>query len=77
MIETQSFYSKVSRFLESYLAIPKDSYYYEQNGILTEQGIKSCINFLISKGIFANANDMKTQAFKEFNIILPEWFFCK
>ena len=76
MNDTQSFYSKVSRFLESYLKIPKDSYHYEQNGTLTGQGIKTCINFLISKGVFANANDMKTQAFKEFNIILPNWFFA-
>lgn len=75
MNDTQSFYAKVSRFLESYITIPKDSYYYEQNGNLTGQGIKTCIKFLISKGVFANANDMKIQAFKEFSIILPEWFF--
>ena len=70
-----SFYAKVSRFLESYITIPKEPYFYKQNGNLTGQGIKSCINFLISKGVFANVNDIKTQAFKEFNIILPDWFF--
>ena len=75
MSKTQSFYAKVSRFLESYLPIPKDTYYYEQNGTLTGVGIKTCVNFLISGGVFANANDMKTQAFKDFNIILPDWFF--
>lgn len=75
MNKTQSFYAKVSRFLESYLTIPKDTFFYEQNGNLTRQGIKSCVNYLISNGVFANANDMKTQAFKDFNIILPDWFF--
>ena len=75
MTTTQSFYAKVSRFLENYLTIPKDTYYYEQNGNLTGQGIKSCISFLIGGGVFSNANDMKTQAFKDFNIILPDWFF--
>ena len=75
MSKTQSFYAKVSRFFESYLTIPKDTFFYEQDGNLTEQGIKSCVNYLISNGVFANTNDMKTQAFKEFNIILPDWVF--
>ncbi len=75
MTTTQSFYAKVSRFFESYLNIPKNSFFYEQDGNLTGQGIKYCVNYLISQGVFVNANDMKTQAFKDFNIILPDWFF--
>lgn len=75
MTPTQSFYAKVSRFLESYVNIPQDTFFYEQNGNLTGQGIKSCVNCLIGEGVFANANDMKTQAFKDFNIILPDWVF--
>lgn len=70
-----SFYAKVSRFLESYVTIPKETYYYKQDGNLTGQGIKSSINFLIGRGVFSNANDMKAQALKDFNIILPDWFF--
>ena len=34
MTDKQSFYAKVSRFFESYITIPKDTYYYEQNGSL-------------------------------------------
>ena len=75
MAKTQSFYAKVSRFLESYLTIPKDTYNYEQNGNLTKVAIKNCVDFLISRGVFANENDIKTQAFKDFNIILPDWVF--
>lgn len=75
MNNKQSFYAKVSRFLESYLTIPKDTYYYEQNGNLTRIAIKTCVNYLISGGVFSNANDMKSQAFKDFNIILPDWVF--
>lgn len=75
MNEHHSFYAKVSAFYESYVNIPQNTYYYEQNGNLTKNGIKSCVNFLISSGVFANANDMKTQAFKELNIILPDWVF--
>ena len=75
MCKTQSFYAKVSRFFESYLTIPKDTYNYEQNGNLTGIAIKNCVDFLISRGVFANENDIKTQAFKDFNIILPDWVF--
>ena len=75
MKPTQSFYAKVSRFFESYVTIPKDTFFYEQNANLTRQGIKSCVKYLINNGVFANANDIKTQAFKELNIILPDWVF--
>lgn len=75
MSKAQSFYAKVTKFFESYLTIPKDTYNYEQNGNLTEVAIKNCADFLISRGVFANENDMKTQAFKDFNIILPNWVF--
>ncbi len=71
----QSFYAKVSAFFKSYVTIPQNNYYYAQNGNLTKSGVQSCANFLISKGVFSGANDIKKQAFKEFNIILPDWVF--
>lgn len=75
MNSAKSFYAKVSRFFESYLSIPKDTYFYEENEILTRDGIKYCANFLISYAVFADPNDMKTEAFKEYKIILPDWVF--
>lgn len=77
MNETKPFYAKLSRFLESYIKIPKNTYFYEQNGNLTGQGIKNCVDFLIGGGIFANKNDMKTEAFKQYSIIIPDCFFEK
>ena len=71
----QSFYAKVSAFFKSYVTIPQTDYYYAQNGNLTKSGIQSCASFLVYKGVFANENDIKTQAFKDFNIILPDWVF--
>ena len=75
MNSAQSFYEKVSRFFESYLSIPKNAYFYEQNEILTRDGIKYCANCLVYHGVFINANDMKTEALKEYHIILPDWVF--
>ena len=75
MADVKSFYAKVTAFFDGYLKIPKDTYFYEQDGILTGIGIKTCVQALINQGVFANAIDMKTEALKEYSIILPDWFF--
>lgn len=75
MADVKLFYAKVTAFFGGYLKIPKDTYFYEQDGILTGIGIKTCVQALINQGVFANANDMKAEAFKEYSIILPDWFF--
>lgn len=75
MPKTKSFYAKVTAFFDGYLKIPKDTYFYEQDGILTGIGIKTCVQALLNHGVFSNADDMKTEALKEYSIILPDWFF--
>lgn len=74
MTKMQSFYAKVTKFFESYLTIPKNTFFYEQDESLTGRGIKYCANYLISNGVFLNANDMKTQAFKVFISYYPIGF---
>ena len=75
MPDVKSFYAKVTAFFDGYLKIPKDDYFYELDGTLTSIGIKTCVQALLSQGVFLNVNDMKTEALKEYSIILPDWFF--
>ena len=75
MVDVKPFYAKVTAFFDGYLKIPKDTYFYEQDGILTGIGIKTCVQALLNQGVFSNANDMKTEALKEYSIILPDLFF--
>ena len=75
MVDVKPFYAKVTAFFDGYLKIPKDDFFYELDGTLTSIGIKTCVQALINQGVFANANDMKAEAFKEYSIILPDWFF--
>ena len=56
-----------------YLDIPNNLF--ASKGILTKSGIQSCSKYLIDKGVFDDKEDMKKEAFKDFNIILPDWVF--
>ena len=56
-----------------YLDIP-DSFF-SSNGILEQTSIQTIAKFLIDKGVFTNKQHMKTQAFKQLRIILPDWVF--
>ena len=73
MKNDNSFWTKITAFFEDYLRV--DKYYYEQNGNLSPEGAQTCADYLIRMGVFVNKNDMKTEAFKRFNIILPDWVF--
>ena len=72
MADVKSFYAKVTAFFDGYLKIPKDTYFYEQDGILTGIGIKTCVQALLNQGVFSNANDMKTEALKHPCVASPE-----
>lgn len=68
-----SFFTSITAFFMGYTDIP-DSLF-RTKGIMTQSGIQACAKYLIDKGVFTDKEDMKTQAFKDFNIILPDWVF--
>lgn len=72
--EHYSFYRKVTEFFTQYLRIP-ENHYYQMHGVLTTNGAQDCAKYLIESGVFKSKEDMKTEAFKSFNIILPDWVF--
>ncbi len=71
--KAHSFYTSVASFFMQYLDIPETLF--ETKGILTKTGTQACAKYLIEKGVFINEKDMKTQAFEDYRIILPDWVF--
>lgn len=72
-MDNKGYFAKVTAFFNSYLAIPES--HFEQNGILSSGGMQICARYLIDLGVFEDKNDMKAEALKTFNIILPDWIF--
>lgn len=68
-----SYYSSITAFFMKYLDIP-DSFF-QSHGILQKTSIQTIAKFLIDKGVFTDKQDMKTEAFKQLRIILPDWVF--
>lgn len=68
-----SYFTSVTAFFMSYLDIPDD--FYEPGSIMAKKAMQTCAQYLIITGVFENAEDMKKEALREFNIILPHWIF--
>lgn len=73
MLTDDSFYSSVTEFFASYLDISNECF--EKVGILKPWGIKLCAHYLIEKGAFCDANDMKKEYLRYYGGILPNWIF--
>lgn len=68
-----SFFTSVTAFFMGYLDI--DNSLYDSYGVLSKKGIQICAKYLIDEGVFLNEKELKKEALKSFNIILPEWIF--
>lgn len=64
---------RISDFFTEYVRIPKDGY--TPSGNLTFTTIKSAVAFLLKEGVFDSAQEMREQAMKDYEIILPETIF--
>lgn len=73
MNDDRSFLTSVTAFFMTYLNIPEN--FFKSGGVLTKEGYQACAEKLIDGGVFDDKNDMKSQAIKDFNIILPDWVF--
>lgn len=72
-MDKHSFMTSVTAFFMCYLDIA-DSLY-NSFGELTKSGAQTCAKYLIDKGVFNDEKDMKKEALKSFDIILPQWIF--
>jgi hypothetical protein len=68
-----SYFTSITAFFMGYVDIP-DSLF-RTKGIMTQSGIQACAKYLIDNGVFADEEDMKTEAFKSLRIIIPDWVF--
>lgn len=73
MMDKHSFMTVVTAFFMCYLDI--DDSLYNSFGELTESGAQICAKYLIDKCVFNDEKDMKAEALKTFDIILPHWIF--
>ena len=73
MNDDRSFLTSVTAFFMTYLNIPEN--FFKSGGVLTKEGYRTCVKKLIDGGVFNDKYDMKSQAIKDFNIILPDWVF--
>lgn len=71
--DDRSFLTSVTAFFMTYLNIPE--HLFKSGGVLTKEGYQTCANKLIDGEVFEDKCDMRLQAIKDFNIILPDWIF--
>lgn len=63
----------ISEFFQEYVKFPKA--FYTECGNLTDSGIREAARLLLKNCVFDSPEDMREQAMKDYDIILPESIF--
>ena len=73
MTNTQ-YNKKMQNFFSEYIIVENPVAVYE-NGMMKNETVKEAVELLIEKNVFSSVKDMRLQALKDYNIILPDWVF--
>lgn len=73
MTNTQ-YNKKMQNFFSEYIIV-KNPVAVDENGMMKKETVKEAVGLLIEKNVFSSVKDMRLQALKDYNIILPDWVF--
>ncbi|QAT48566.1 hypothetical protein EQM14_01535 [Caproiciproducens sp. NJN-50] len=73
MKDSRIFDAEISAFFHSYLTFPKQDY--NTFGTLTQQALRDAVHVLLTNRVFSSKEEMKSEALKDFGVILPNEIF--
>jgi hypothetical protein len=65
---------KIQNFFSEYIIV-KNPAAVDENGMMKKETVKEAADLLIRKNVFSSVKDMRLQALKDYNILLPTWIF--
>ena len=64
---------KIQNFLKEYVICSPDNFYV--NGMMKKESVKEAVRLLIEENVFSSVKNMRSQALKDYSILLPAWVF--
>lgn len=65
-----SYIQRVTEFLESYFEIP-EFYYQDGKRVIWAEAVPDLLRQLVAMGVFQDEEDVRKEALKDFDVVLP------